>query len=268
MTRAKCHLFITGSADLDEVEEFSQEQFSQYATALDLILSTQPQQAGADVEVIDEVVSIKPNIKIQKVAAVDENNVKKINNYLNFNYSYQNQIGIKQKASVTQLVSNSDGENTEQNQQLIEEGNAYHEALRVLDFENIKTQQDVENQLKCKKIQEKYLKILNFSLIFNIIQKIKPLANNCQIIKEKQFTMRLEEGQGANLVQGVVDLYLKGEKNILIDYKFTGQKNAQVLKTRYLPQLKLYKQAIEKAENIKIDEMYLVSIKYGDLIKI
>ena len=268
LTRAKCHLFITGSADLDEVEEFSQEQFSQYATALDLILSTQPQQAGADVEVIDEVVSIKPNIKIQKVAAVDENNVKKINNYLNFNYPYQNQIGIKQKASVTQLVSNSDGENTEQNQQLIEEGNAYHEALRVLDFENIKTQQDVENQLKCKKIQEKYLKILNFSLIFNIIQKIKPLANNCQIIKEKQFTMRLEEGQGANLVQGVVDLYLKGEKNILIDYKFTGQKNAQVLKTRYLPQLKLYKQAIEKAENIKIDKMYLVSIKYLDLIKI
>ena len=80
--------------------------------------------------------------------------------------------------------------------------------------------------------------------------------------------MRLEEGQGANLVQGVVDLYLKGEKNILIDYKFTGQKNAQVLKTRYLPQLKLYKQAIEKAENMKKDEMYIVSIQYGDLIKI
>lgn len=267
LTRAKCHLFITGTTDADKVQEFSQEKFNQFGSAMDLILSTNPQNAGAKIEVVDEVVPLKSQLSVSPVVKISEQNKRKVEEYLNFNYSYQDDTTLKQKASVTELVSEPVEHAAAQNSQAIEEGNAYHEALRIIDFENVKNVQDVENQLKNKKIQEKYLKIIDFSLIFEIINLIKPLAFGKQIIKEKQFTMRAEDGQGARLVQGTVDLYLKGDKNILIDYKYTNQKNAEILKQRYKMQLLLYKQAIEKAENIKVDEMYLISLKNCNLIK-
>ena len=45
-----------------------------------------------------------------------------------------------------------------------------------------------------------------------------------------------------------------------IDYKFTRENDENILKNRYKMQLLLYKQAIEKAENIKIDKVYLISL--------
>lgn len=268
LTRAKCHLFITGTTDADKVEDFSQEKFHKFASALDLILSTHPERAGAKVEVIDEVVPLKQKLKSSPVVKVDEKDKQKLEEYLNFKYKYEADTTLKQKASVTELVGHAELENGAGNLQAIEEGNAYHEALKVLDFNSVENIQDVENQLKNQKIKEKYLNIIDFSLIFEIIKLIKPFIKNKKIIKEKQFTMLAKEGQGAKLVQGTIDLYLKGEKNILIDYKYTGQKDIQILKQRYTPQLLLYKQAIENAENIKIDEMYLISLKNKKIIQI
>ena len=68
-------------------------------------------------------------------------------------------------------------------------------------------------------------------------------------------------------MQGTIDLYLKGEKNILIDYKFTRETDEKKLILRYKTQLDLYKQAIEQAEKINIDEIYLISLKNSKIIK-
>ena len=100
-------------------------------------------------------------------------------------------------------------------------------------------------------------KLIDFNLIFENICLIKPLILNKKIFKEKQFVLRLENNQ---LVQGVVDLFAMGDENILIDYKFTRENDENILKNRYKMQLLLYKQAIEKAENIKIDKVYLISL--------
>ena len=61
-------------------------------------------------------------------------------------------------------------------------------------------------------------------------------------------------------MQGIIDLFATGEENILIDYKFTREKDENILKNRYKEQIMLYKEAIEKAENIKINKIYLLSL--------
>ena len=70
------------------------------------------------------------------------------------------------------------------------------------------------------------------------------------------------------MVQGIVDLFAFGEKNILIDYKYTNLTDEKRLKEKYFMQLKLYKKAIEKCFDIKINEIFLLSLKYGQIINI
>ena len=106
-----------------------------------------------------------------------------------------------------------------------------------------------------------------------IIKKI--IKNSKKIFKEQQFTSLINLSQiGLNdfneniMVQGIVDLFALGDENILIDYKFTNATDDEVLKRRYNGQLVLYRDAIEKAYKIKIDKIYLLSLKYGKLIEI
>ena len=71
------------------------------------------------------------------------------------------------------------------------------------------------------------------------------------------------------LIQGIVDLIVMGEdKNIIIDYKTTKVDTADQLVEKYGLQLKLYKQAIEGAMGIKVDEMWVYSLFLDKLVKI
>ena len=69
------------------------------------------------------------------------------------------------------------------------------------------------------------------------------------------------------LVQGVCDLFIIGEKNILIDYKYTQEKNPQKILERYSRQLDLYSKAIERAFGISLDKKYILSLKNAQLIE-
>ncbi len=68
------------------------------------------------------------------------------------------------------------------------------------------------------------------------------------------------------LVQGVVDLLIEFEHEIvLVDYKFSLLP-AKVLKEKYTEQLRLYKLAIEKAYQKPVNKMYIYSINSGELV--
>ena len=69
------------------------------------------------------------------------------------------------------------------------------------------------------------------------------------------------------LVQGIVDLFALGKTNILVDYKYTGQKNPEKTLEKYSAQLDLYTKAIEKAFGIKIAKKYLLSLKNAQIIE-
>lgn len=266
LTRAKSHLIVTGTINEKNIFDYNENDFLSLKSNMQMILATAPENAGAKVEYIDEVESLSPAIKRVEIGKADEKLVSKINDYLNFVYPYESQTLVKQKTSVTEIASDHPVLTAAQNT-LAEEGTAYHEALRILDFEKIEKVEDVEKQLIELKFNENYLKIVDFNIIFANILLIKPFIKNKQIIKEKEFTMSLKSGQDNILVQGTIDLYLKGEKNILIDYKFTRETDEKKLILRYKTQLDLYKQAIEQAEKINIDEIYLISLKNSKIIK-
>lgn len=252
LTRAKSHLVITGKLDSEKVKEYDGE-LKNFNSFLSLILSA---CEGAKVCEIESVLPAQIQ-KVEKPAHKPDPKIEKeLEKYLDFVYPFEQDTLTKQKSSVTEL-SSAGKEFAAASTSFSETGTAYHEALKVLDFDKVEKASDIENQLNFKKFDENMKKLIDFNLIFENICLIKPLVLNKKIFKEKQFVLRLENNQ---LVQGVVDLFAMGDENILIDYKFTRENDENILKNRYKMQLLLYKQAIEKAENIKIDKVYLISL--------
>ncbi len=91
------------------------------------------------------------------------------------------------------------------------------------------------------------------------VKKEEPFYIN---ISSKQI---LETDEDENiLVQGIIDLYFTDEndKLILVDYKTDYVKDGQenILKEKYAEQLKLYKMALEKSLNRKVDKMIIYSL--------
>ena len=67
------------------------------------------------------------------------------------------------------------------------------------------------------------------------------------------------------LVQGVVDLMIEYKDSItIVDYKFSTL-DVEILKRKYQEQLALYKQAVERAYNKKVEHVYIYSIMTGEL---
>ena len=68
------------------------------------------------------------------------------------------------------------------------------------------------------------------------------------------------------LIQGVVDLIIEKEKEIiLVDYKFSYLP-ATKLKEKYIQQLNMYKKAIELSFNKPVKQMLIYSIYTGELV--
>lgn len=146
-------------------------------------------------------------------------------------------------------------------------GIKYHEILEKVDFEKETT--EILDNLKILTKEE-------YNLIKNIIIKIKELLTFKvdEIYKEKTFVSEFNYNElvfsnikDKVMLQGKIDLLVLGEKNILIDYKYSN-KNKNMLTKTYVNQLQMYKKAVESAFSIKLDFVYLINLKTGEFISI
>ena len=146
----------------------------------------------------------------------------------------------------------------------VEIGNAYHLALKTVDFNEINCKDDLEKYFtsSLNDIKDK----IDLNLLYKNIELLKPFTKSGNVFKEQEFVMRDAlknliknvEIKDEILVQGVVDLFIvNGDKAILIDYKYSSTKNREKLIGRYKTQLYLYKNAIESGLNVKVEKMYL-----------
>ena len=93
----------------------------------------------------------------------------------------------------------------------------------------------------------------------------KRMLASPEVRREWQFTLRLPAqeilGRGGDqpvLVQGVLDCcFLEDGQWILIDYKTDRESDAEKLMDRYLPQLGLYRRALESITGIPVREAFL-----------
>ncbi len=262
---------------------------------------------------------------------IDENNLERLEQVLNWSYDYELSTTIPTKSSVTKIKQMEN----ERNSQIIEsdsnflepslddvlintskiakpsllkpqflrkdeedvitsaqKGTLVHLCLQKLDERKDYSLEDVK-ELISKLVAEQIItqkeaevispyKILAFtkSTIWKELKKAK------QVEKEKPFyinipakeiykqdientdrlrkTKNTQEMQENILVQGIIDLYYINEKDelVLVDYKtdYVEKGKEQELLQKYKKQLELYKKALEKALNRKVNKTYIYSV--------
>lgn len=307
MTRAQNHLYIVGSAEIDKIDTDYRTPL-QCRNYLELIfyalgrpvLDTLKQQEEVvlgdwKLHKIDAVQSLQQEIPTSIIAGQpDENYQQVINQYFDFVYPDANFCKFHLKNSVTGITAMQNSMQTQvdyldsmtqkanfgsesmQNELAIETGNAYHEALQRIDFEAVTDLESCRAQLK--KIANKctsQLDLVDAEILFQNIKLLKPIIQNKQIYKEKQFIMKtsIRELTGEScdhevLVQGVVDLFAIGDPSVLIDFKYTQENNPEKIIKKYQKQIELYRLAIEKSFQLNVKEKYILSLKHAKLIPI
>jgi len=218
------------------------------------------------------------NVKLQ-----DENIDK-----LKLQYSYiENNLDINKKYTVTELKQ-TDNLLKELKPQVLETkvsstsyGTFIHSIIEHLDYTNL-TEQSIrsviQSQAKALMIQEKINEKYILKDILEMLGNTNCYLENAQKVKcELEFVMQdsLEDIQkvGFNqdtLIQGVVDMYIvtKNNKHIIIDFKTDRVESNSELLERYALQLNVYRKAIQKAYNVKVDKTYIYSFALKELIEV
>ncbi len=154
-------------------------------------------------------------------------------------------------------------------------GTIMHLFLQKINFKedyNLEKLENLREKLVYKKIiSEEESKFINISKIEKFLKS--PIAQEIKkcikIEKEKAFCTKIkakeifEESQDEEiLVQGIIDLYAIDEKNsiILLDYKTDFVEKEQELVIKYKNQLKIYKEALENALDLKVRKTCIYSL--------
>ncbi len=164
-----------------------------------------------------------------------------------------------------------------------EKGILMHLILQKLD---IKTQYDegkikefVENLESRNIITEAQRQAVDISKVYNFTKSFiwKEMKFAKEIQREKPFYINIpaKEVYGEDidediLVQGIIDLYYitEDDRVVLVDYKTDKVDNANQLVDKYIEQLKLYKQALERSLSKKVDKTYIYSMYLDCVIEI
>ena len=214
--------------------------------------------------------------------------------YFDYKYLNQKSTELAEKNTVTNVVKENElfeavnyepiNFTTKENQNYqdfdyAKLGTCYHNILQKISFENsdlnyIKSFIEKEKELYPE--DRNYYDKVEPEKIKKAIEEINKL-NYRTLVREKRFIMYVPHKnivenstvEDRVLIQGIVDLLVMCEnKNIIIDYKTTKVKNGDQLVEKYALQLKLYRQAIEKAMGIKVDELWIYSLFLDKLVKI
>lgn len=285
LTRAKNHLVLCGT-QANLLAKTKPEECSTYFDFLlfslgnggveRLVTDGELQTANFSVKIVEGEQEEEALAQKENLIDFDEEKVRKL--LKNQTYSGLNEI-VELKRSVTLLANEEKDFSSEANfsergkvlrEESILQGDSVHLALEKLDFEKINSLIDLEKELEQDDELSKSLSFIDKDVLFQNIMLIKSVSGKGQIYKEKQFVMSLplEQSDEEIVVQGAIDFCSVSEKGVvLIDYKYTSQKNEEILKKRYKAQLDLYEKALIKAFPNKTIKKYLLSLKYAKIIE-
>lgn len=296
VTRAKNRIYMFGKFKDSIFEKISLEDCDSYFELVFFALRSVKEQFLKDgsfesetmqITAIDGIENIDQKIVQDfKNAEILPEIAEKIEKYLDFHYDIDEKMNFKLKETVTSLNSRDaenkmekySNENFSFGSASVETGNAYHLALKTLDFGKIENMQDLEREMASNAtIFEEISPLLDKEILLKNILLLKNVLKDAIVFKEKEFVMKdkichLIDGENLQdeiLVQGIVDLFAQREDEIiLIDYKYSNSTNEKYLIEKYKNQLKLYKKALENVFKMKIHQVYLLSLKNNNLIKV
>ena len=158
-----------------------------------------------------------------------------------------------------------------------EKGTLIHLCMQKLDvtkksytIEDIK---ELVEKLQAKKIiSQKEAETINIKKVYNFTKSSiwSELINSKLVEREKPFYINIpakeiydKELDENILVQGMIDLFYINAQDevVLVDYKtdFVENANEKILVNKYKTQLDLYKMALEKSLNKKVDKVFIYS---------
>ncbi len=211
----------------------------------------------------------------------DNELTKLIRKNLTFKYPYLEDTAIPLKRSVSE-VNKRDSEEYYETTNLFgysntESGTAYHKFLQLCDFYGEPCSVQMKKMLDAGLITQSEADLIDVNSVQNVLkmpifEKIKEYTLKkeqkfCALFEAKR--LGYENSNEEILIQGIFDLVaVKGDRAILVDYKYSTIKNDQDLINNYKTQMQLYKEAIEKSSKLKVDEVYLVNILQLKCLKV
>ncbi len=296
LTRAKNRLYLFGRYNEKTFKKYSNSDCDSYFDLIFYSLGEMKEcfvQSGhyetdsLEVNLIDEIEELSlGSVELENMPQVDTGVLQSLKEYLDFDYKLDDKLNFKLKESVTSLnkrqleetIERFSNDNFSFGGSSVEEGNAYHLALKVLDFDKIENKADLKSELqKNKELLQGSEKLIDENVLFENIKILKNIAEGGKVFKEKPFMMKEKicnlldgiELDDKILVQGIIDFYvIKNDKIILIDYKYSQSKSDEYLIKKYKNQLNLYKIALENGLKMPVVSTFLLSLKYGKLIEI
>ncbi len=285
LTRAKQVMYVTATATETKCATFgSLPKISAPGCDLDFI-SGALFDGSVNVPVFKHAITVsdekEPESK-QFVFKTNDKIIKTIEQSTAFEYPYKEATRLSMKYSVSALDS-LDDEAICLFQESAKRGTAYHKVMQYIDYFALgkeAVEGEMARMINEKLITEEERALVNSQDISDCLDsEIMQLARKATMsgaggcLREQSFMMYKsaqdvsEEFASSDkvLVQGVVDLFINGEKRIIVDFKNSALKDEQSLE-RYKKQLYLYKSAIESAICAKIDRLVLYSFKSGKTI--
>lgn len=200
-------------------------------------------------------------------------------------YGGEEATRLAMKYSVSQLGAAEDGTEAlfdERDRQAAKVGTAYHRVMQHIDLfaaDLGQVEAQLEEMVSRGELSDEERSFVDAADILKCLRhplmdmaREAYLAGGCD--REKPFIMlksakELGIGQSEDkvLVQGVIDLYIEGEKRVIVDFK-TGFSGEERVPERYKRQLYLYKTAVEAATQANVDEVYLYGFKSGKAVKV
>ncbi len=292
LTRAKHYMYVTSSISKSKLECFGKViSITPYSSMLDMISDAIAKGANITYTVHrnEEFALDLGHDQKHDFPAPNKTIQAAIENAQAYVYPYKvaTELAIKYSASATDVLDEQ-AIKAYSNNYYKNVGTTYHRIMQYIDF-NTSGVDEVKNEIN-RLIEEKYLtedevkdareadgkefekniaRCLNSS-VMRYALKFEKLGK-CQ--REKAFMMygpandvRKEFGTDEKvLVQGVLDLFIDGDKKIIVDFKHSSLRDENEL-NNYKEQLKLYKMAIERAFNVNIDKTLLYSFTTGKTI--
>ncbi len=165
-----------------------------------------------------------------------------------------------------------------------EKGTIYHSLMEYVDFslgvsEGLPyIQESAETMVKEGLITEEELKAIDLTkvegfFLSDLGKRAAAAFEKGLLHKERPFTLREKQGKEDILVQGIIDCYFKEDgRTILLDYKSNRIKSSSPesyseLLDNYRTQLDIYREALEKAGEGPVEEVYLYLFSTGEAIK-
>ena len=295
LTRAKNRLYLFGEFKDSIFEKFTLQACDSYFDFIFYALKDKKLKFLKDktfeddrlqINLVENIELLKPEENVQNFdfAESDENVLKQIKDYLDFKYPLNERANFKLKETVTSLSQKEDTIEKFSNDDFsfggasVVVGNAYHLALKTIDFQKVTNLTDLQKQFdENKALMQDIEKYINKDLLLKDILILKDVVSGGTTFKEKEFLLKdkicnlisTSNVQDEILVQGVVDLFVvKDDKITLVDYKYSNSDNENYLIEKYSAQLKLYKLALENAFNKKVEKVFLMSLKNCKLIEL